>query len=138
MKKTFFLLAGLGAACLSTHALAQHNTPPESRNDRNQQQSHHETAQHANPQPQQHGSAATTVAQARRLKDGARVTLRGEIRQHLRGETYVFRDSSGQINVEIDHDDGPHVAPGDRVEIRGEVDKERRSVSIDADSVRKL
>ncbi|MFO7276784.1 MAG: NirD/YgiW/YdeI family stress tolerance protein [Pseudomonadota bacterium] len=56
-------------------------------------------------------------------QDDQIVRLRGRIVSAVRGDTYVFADDSGQINIEID-DDIPRdrIAIGADVEIVGEVD----------------
>lgn len=79
------------------------------------------------------GPAITTVEQAKSMRDDTKVTLRGNIIQHLGKDKYLFKDSSGTIHVDIDHDDwmGQTVGPEDTVEIYGEVDKDWNSVEID-------
>lgn len=56
-------------------------------------------------------------------QDDQVVRLRGRIVSAVRGDTYVFADDSGQINIEID-DDIPRdrITVGAEVEIVGEVD----------------
>jgi uncharacterized protein (TIGR00156 family) len=70
------------------------------------------------------------------------VILTGNIVQSQRGERYTFRDSTGDITVEIDRDLwtllGVSVVPADRVEIRGEIDIENRVAEIDVKYIRKL
>lgn len=79
------------------------------------------------------GPEISTVAQAKEMRDDARVLLRGNIIQHLGGEDYLFQDSTGTITVEIDDRRwmGQSVAPADTVEIYGEVDRDWRKVEID-------
>ena len=94
-------------------------------------------------QPGFHGPSqqkVTTVAAAKKLGDDSKVMLQGSIKQHKQGDIYVFEDATGTVDVDIDDDDwnGQSVAPGDKVEIRGEVDKGLRSFEIDVDSIRKL
>jgi uncharacterized protein (TIGR00156 family) len=83
-----------------------------------------------------------TVAQARNLPDNSLVILTGNIVQSQRGERYTFRDSTGDITIEIDRDLwlllGVSAAPADRVEIRGEIDIENRVAEIDVKYIRKL
>lgn len=85
-------------------------------------------------------SNITTVAQAKQMRDDTKVTLRGNIVQSLGKEKYLFKDSTGEITIEIDHEDwrGVTVGPNDLVEIYGEVDKDWNSVEIDVDVVRKV
>lgn len=81
------------------------------------------------------GPALTTVQQAREMRDDSHVALRGNIVQHLGKDKYLFRDGTGTVTVEIDHDKwaGQDVGPDDTVEIYGEVDKDWNSVEIDVD-----
>ncbi len=79
-------------------------------------------------------TAPNTVAQAKKMWDDTPVVLRGNIVNSLGGEYYTFRDQSGEIMVEIDHDVwwGVQVDPKDTVEIYGEVEKDfGEAVKID-------
>lgn len=78
----------------------------------------------------------STAAQAKEMWDDTRVILRGNIVQALGGEHYLFRDQSGEIVLEIDHEKwvGLQVGPEDTVEIYGEVEKDFIGpVKIDVD-----
>ncbi|WP_409070260.1 YgiW/YdeI family stress tolerance OB fold protein [Desulfobulbus sp.] len=79
------------------------------------------------------GPALSTVDQVQNLRDDVPVSLRGNIIQHIGGDTYLFKDDSGTIRVDIDHDiwNGQIVGPADTVKIDGEVDKDWNSVEID-------
>ncbi|WP_084312123.1 YgiW/YdeI family stress tolerance OB fold protein [Desulfobulbus elongatus] len=79
------------------------------------------------------GPALTTVEQAQGLRDDVPVSLRGNVVQHLGGDTYLFRDGSGTIRVDIDDDvwNGQNVGPADTVKIDGTMDKDWNSVEID-------
>jgi len=81
----------------------------------------------------------TTVKQAKTLKDDMPVVLEGNIIQHLGKDNYLFRDSTGEITIEIDHDDwnGVTVKPKDTVTIYGEIDKDWNSFEIEVDSIKK-
>lgn len=81
------------------------------------------------------GPAVVTVKQALEMRDDAKVTLRGNIVQHLGGDKYLFKDATGTVKVEIDDDEwgGQSVGPDDTVELYGEVDKDWNSVEIDVD-----
>jgi uncharacterized protein (TIGR00156 family) len=81
-----------------------------------------------------------TVKEALRMRDDAVVTLRGNIVQYLGKDMYVFKDSTGTINVDIDADvwRGQEVSPKDTVEITGEVDKDWLSLEIDVQRLTKL
>jgi uncharacterized protein (TIGR00156 family) len=83
-----------------------------------------------------------TVAQARNLPDNSLVILTGNIVHSQRGEQYLFRDSSGDITIEIDRDLwallGVSVVPADRMEIRGEIDFDDHRAEIDVKYIKKL
>lgn len=83
------------------------------------------------------GVAVSTVEQAKSMRDDAHIVLRGVIAQHLGKDKYLFKDQTGTVTVEIDHDKwgGQTVTPDTTVELRGEVDKDWNSVEIDVDSV---
>ncbi|UNM95591.1 NirD/YgiW/YdeI family stress tolerance protein [Ignatzschineria rhizosphaerae] len=83
-------------------------------------------------------NSTTTVKEALTLRDDTKVTLEGSIVKHLGGENYLFRDATGEISIEIDHDDwrGVQVGPEDTVIIYGEVDHHRhRATDIDVDRI---
>ena len=84
--------------------------------------------------------SVTTVANAKTLRDDTWVTLRGKIVERISDDLYKFQDSSGTVNVDIDHKrwNGVTVAPQDTVEIQGEVDKDWNSVEIDVKQIRKI
>ncbi len=83
---------------------------------------------------------ATTIEQAKSLRDDAKVTLRGYIEKSLGGDNYLFKDETGTITVDIDSHrwNGQNVTPKDKVELQGEVDKDWNSVEIDVDRIIKL
>ena len=84
--------------------------------------------------------SVTTVANAKSLRDDTWVTLRGKIVERISDDLYKFQDSSGTVNVDIDHKrwNGVTVTPQDTVEIQGEVDKDWNSVEIDVKQIRKI
>ncbi|MBA0180896.1 YgiW/YdeI family stress tolerance OB fold protein [Pectobacterium carotovorum] len=85
-------------------------------------------------------SSLTTVDKAKDLRDDSWVMLRGNIEKRLGDENYLFRDSTGTMEVEIDHKrwNGQMVSPTDKVEISGELDKEFNAVGVDVKQIRKL
>ncbi|MGP3592704.1 YgiW/YdeI family stress tolerance OB fold protein [Vagococcus sp. WN89Y] len=85
-------------------------------------------------------SSKATVATAKTLSDDAMVTLRGNIIERISGDTYIFKDPTGTINIEIDDNrwNGVTVGPDDLVEIHGEVDKDWNSVEIDVKQISKV
>ncbi|RPH30918.1 YgiW/YdeI family stress tolerance OB fold protein [Buttiauxella warmboldiae] len=82
----------------------------------------------------------TTAEKAKSLSDDTWVTLRGKIESRIGGDHYIFRDSSGTINVDIDAKrwNGQTITPQDNVEIQGEVDKDWNSVEIDVKQITKV
>lgn len=83
-------------------------------------------------------SASVTVAEAKNLKDESFVVLKGNIKQMVGKEKYLFEDKTGSIVIEIDDDDwnGLSVSPEDIVEIRGEVDTHwRKPTDIEVESI---
>ena len=83
-----------------------------------------------------------TVSQARTMPDDSLVILTGNIVQSLGRERFTFRDSTGDITIEVDRNLwlllDLSVSPTDNVEIRGEIDIENRVREIDVKFIRKL
>lgn len=81
----------------------------------------------------------TTVEQAKNSRDDTRVMLEGKIIEHIAKDKYLFIDNTGNITIEIDHDDwrGVVVGPNDTVVIYGEVDKDFKKIKIDVDYIEK-
>lgn len=82
--------------------------------------------------------SATTVEQVKQLTDDSFVLLKGNIIKQVGKEDYIFKDSTGEIQVEIDHKRwrGQVVSPTDLVEIAGKVDKDWNSIEIDVKSIK--
>lgn len=83
------------------------------------------------------GPETVSVADALRLGDDARVTLKGRIIRKIDRERYIFSDGTGEITVEIDDDTwrGQQVGPDDMVILHGEIDREWSNVELDVDHV---
>jgi uncharacterized protein (TIGR00156 family) len=84
---------------------------------------------------------AVTVNEARNLSHDSWVALTGNIVYSLPSpNSYTFRDLSGEINIEIGPKEWRGLSAGeaDRVEISGEVKKERGQVFIKVHAIRKL
>ena len=81
-------------------------------------------AQFTGPGAQQ--AQAVTVSQANTLANKTPVILTGTIVQANGREKYTFRDSTGEIIIEIERKawQGISVGPSDTVEISGKVEKE--------------
>ncbi len=83
------------------------------------------------------GPGLLTVEQAKGMSDDSYVAVKGSIVQQLGDEKYLFKDATGTITVEIDHDVwmGQNIGPQDVVEIHGELDKDLFSAEIDVDRI---
>ncbi|MBG2711269.1 YgiW/YdeI family stress tolerance OB fold protein [Proteus mirabilis] len=79
----------------------------------------------------------TSVAKAKDLSDDTWVILTGKITKKIGDELYVFEDSTGGINVDIDNKRwrGQTVTPDNTVRIEGKVDKEWTSTEIDVKQI---
>lgn len=79
------------------------------------------------------GPAPVSVKEALNMWDDSFVILRGNIVQHLGDDKYLFKDATGTIRVEIDHDEwyGQNVTPANTVELAGEIDKEWGKVEVE-------
>lgn len=87
------------------------------------------------------GATATTVQQAKALPDDSYVTLTGSIVSKVGKDDYIFRDSTGEIKVDIDdkYFYNVKVTPQNTVRIVGEVDKDfGKAVEIDVKSLEVL
>lgn len=81
-----------------------------------------------------------TVAQLKDQRDDSWVTLEGKLVKHLGGENYLFRDASGEVEVEVDEDvwRGTEVGPDDLLRIRGEVDHSWNKTEVEVDRLEKV
>ena len=81
------------------------------------------------------------VSQAKTLPKDSWVVLTGTIVNMLPGgKYYTFRDSSGEITVEIEPKvwRGLSVGVSDRIEIHGKIEIKKGQVSIEVKAVRKI
>ncbi|MPW31901.1 NirD/YgiW/YdeI family stress tolerance protein [Agarivorans sp. B2Z047] len=81
-----------------------------------------------------------TVSAALEARDDSYVELTGNIVKSLGNDMYLFKDQTGEIQIEIDSDVwmGQDITPEDKVIIRGEVDLDWTTREIDVDAIRKL
>ncbi len=82
-----------------------------------------------------------TVEQVRGLADNSPVIIRGYLLRQNGENSYVFQDTTGTINLEIDEEGwgGLTVSTNDYVEVWGEVDKNGASmIEVDVSSIKKL
>ena len=114
--KKFSLFALVTATIISTQTFAQETKPT------------------TTPQPT---PQAISVMEAMTMPDDSTVILEGTITSKLGDETYIFTDSSGNINVEIDDEEWNGVSPqtDEIIMIQGEVDKDGNLVEIDVEAV---
>ncbi|WP_255557915.1 NirD/YgiW/YdeI family stress tolerance protein [Photobacterium sp. WH24] len=113
MKKVIFLFATLALPLTATAAQGGYTGPNETQ------------------------GANSTVAQAMQAKDDARVTLTGHIVASLGDEDYRFKDSTGEMIVEIDNHlwGDKQIGPETQVILMGEVDKDLNGTTVDVNSV---
>jgi uncharacterized protein (TIGR00156 family) len=79
------------------------------------------------------GSGGGTVMYAKSARDDSMVTLTGNIVARLSDDDFTFRDSTGEIRVEIDDEvwRGQKVKPDTMVRISGEVDRDLMKTKVD-------
>jgi len=83
--------------------------------------------------------SVTTVRDLAGLTDDKKVTLEGVLIREVRSEHYLFRDKTGEVEVEIEKEDLPGGAPlGLPVRIAGEVDLDDGKVSVDVNHLEVL
>jgi uncharacterized protein (TIGR00156 family) len=84
------------------------------------------------------GRQIVTVAEVDGLADETEIRLVGFIVRKTGDEKYEFKDDSGALIVEIDDDEwrGIEVSPSNKVELTGEVDRERTRTEVEVDSVK--
>ena len=82
-----------------------------------------------------------SVQEVKGMADDSPVIVRGYLVEQNGENSYLFRDDSGTINLEIEEDDwnGQPFVPTDFVEVWGEVDKNGMTVTeIDVSAIKKL
>lgn len=82
-----------------------------------------------------------TVEQVRAASDNTPVIMQGYLLRQNGENSYVFQDSTGTINLEIENSDwnGMTVSPTDFIEVWGEVDKNGMSmIEVDVSAMKKL
>jgi len=83
--------------------------------------------------------SVTTVRDLAGLTDDKKVTLEGVLIREVRSEHYLFRDKTGEVEVEIEKEDLPGGAPlGLPVRIAGEVDLDDGKISVDVNHLEVL
>jgi uncharacterized protein (TIGR00156 family) len=86
------------------------------------------------------GAVATTVADAKNLRDNTPVILQGKIERFLGDEKYLFSDDSGSIVIEIDNRVWGNLSidHNDVIEIDGEIDRDFRGNEVEVRTIRKI
>ncbi|MBL0686910.1 MAG: NirD/YgiW/YdeI family stress tolerance protein [Sulfurospirillum sp.] len=81
------------------------------------------------------GSMITTVEDIKTMRDDSKVVLVGHLVKQLSYEYYMFKDATGQIEIEIDEDifTGRDITSSNKIKIFGEVDKDWNRITIDVD-----
>ncbi len=85
-----------------------------------------------------HGiNSVKAVLDAGMFSDDTPVMLTGYLVASLGGEIYTFKDNTGTMHVEIDHDKwfGLQATPTTKITIYGEIDKEFNYTKVDVDRV---
>lgn len=84
-------------------------------------------------------NAVKSVTALKDAKDDAFVLLSGKIVKQVGKDEFIFRDATGEVEVEISHRawQGEIITPNDTVEIRGKVDKEWDKTEIEIKQVMK-
>lgn len=97
------------------------------------QMPHNNASGFSGPTSSQMPTTAKQAVDSSMFNDDTPIVLTGKIVESLGGEMYKFRDSSGDVTVEIDHDEwyGLKVDPTTTVVIHGEIDKEYGGTTID-------
>ncbi|MBQ8661346.1 MAG: NirD/YgiW/YdeI family stress tolerance protein [Alphaproteobacteria bacterium] len=81
--------------------------------------------------------AVMTVSQIGNIEEDATVTLRGNLTQNLGNDTYVFTDSTGNINAVIEAGDwnGTTFNPDTVVFVTGQVNKNGDITELDVTEI---
>lgn len=128
LARTFLAAAALSGVMLATGVQAQGYTGPSSAP--------------AATQKGYTGPSSIAVTTVKALTETGRddqdAVLRGRIVSHDGGDHYTFEDETGRIRVDIDNKDFPAGVKIDdktKVELRGELDRDRHGVEFDVDSI---
>lgn len=79
----------------------------------------------------------TTIKNAIELRDDSRVIVEGHIVKQLKNELYLFKDATGEVEMEIDDEDfrNMKISADDKVRITAEVDSGWTTTSLEAEYV---
>lgn len=137
---TFLALSTFSVATLANQGGFQDPNQAKAEQTQVQAQKEHKGKKHGKHHEKRGGGfvnsqqAVSPVSEAGQWKDDQFVLLEGNIVEQVGKEDYLFKDASGQINVEIDR----HVfrdqiiTPNDKVKIYAEVDKSWNKTEVEA------
>lgn len=79
----------------------------------------------------------TSVLEAKKLGGSVHVKLKGKVSSKLGKETYLFKDNTGTVKVQIDDHDWKNVKadPKDTVIIEGQLKREQGGVIVEVDTI---
>lgn len=84
-------------------------------------------------------ATVTTVAKAKRAYDNTPASISGYIVKQIDEDTFIFKDSTGQIHIDVDDEvwSGLNINAKNKVRIYGEVDKDDGRTQIDVRRISK-
>lgn len=82
----------------------------------------------------------SSVKEALSAKDDARVSIEGQIVKQLDHDDFIFRDVTGEIEIEVNKKawQGQNITPTDKIRIEGKVDKDHKKTEIEVYKIIKL
>ncbi|QEH45762.1 YgiW/YdeI family stress tolerance OB fold protein [Aggregatibacter actinomycetemcomitans] len=84
--------------------------------------------------------AVNKASEAGSWQDDQYIILQGNIVKQVGKDDFIFKDASGEIQVEIERKAwrGQDISPSDEVKLYGEVDKSWNKTEVDIDRVEKI
>ncbi len=84
--------------------------------------------------------AVSKVSEVAAMNDDQYVVLQGKLVKQVGKEDFLFRDASGEINVEIERKAwaGQEITPNNEVKLYGEVDKSLVGTEVEVHRVEKV
>ncbi len=84
--------------------------------------------------------AKYSVKDALKQPDDSYVTVQGNIVKKISSDKYLFKDETGNMTVEIDHEKWGNIEASekDTLELTGEIERKFNSIHLDVDTVNKL
>ncbi len=83
--------------------------------------------------------AVKTVGDALKAADDTPALLEGKIVRQIDEDDFIFQDATGEIEIDVSRKawNGQTITPQETVQLRGKVDKEWNSVSVDVKQITK-